>query len=108
MCSKVGLPGGPSDPTSICVEGLGPLPGFPKEPRRVPGFNSFADKCTLPELGDLLAQDKELGAHRLPRKSSGTFQGCGQPRTTWSHSLVGLRLQDSCVPRPTGQAVKGR
>lgn len=38
------------------------------------------------------------GLTRLPRKSTGRFQGCGRPRTTWSPSLEGLYLQDSYVP----------
>lgn len=45
------LPPGPA--------GLGPWPGFPRNPpRRVSGLNSFDGKCALPELGDPGAQGK--------------------------------------------------
>lgn len=105
-CSEVGLLGGPRDPTSVCVEGLGPLPGFPREPRRVPGFNSFADKCTLPELGDPVAQDKELRARPNAPKEHRKVPGLW-PATYNLVPKPGGPLSPSQL-HPPQPAVKGR
>lgn len=65
----------------------GPWPGFPGDPTRwVPDFNSFPDKCPLPEFGDQIAQGE--GAW-------GSLESRERAPATWSQSLVGLCLQGS-------------